>query len=220
MRILQENTENGDPEKGTEGIHGFPAHPVAGSFAVSYIGQVEFKFQHTGSHISNIFANINYWGFVPSSTQNWRLYGASGGIAIETTPGNLHVDFGGNINVTGSVNCNGSLNCGSDETLKDKIELADIGELYDIFERVHPKKYERKDLQNERRIGFVSQDFERALPNDFPQNIVSPNDSGTLLFLDYSRLSTILWGCCKFQQQQITQLSARVSALESKRRKT
>ena len=64
----------------------------------------------------------------------------------------------------------------------------------------------------EHRIGFVGQDGASALATHLPNvtNVISgrPVGDDQLLALDYSRLSTVLWG-------KVKQLEARLAALET-----
>ena len=82
--------------------------------------------------------------------------------------------------------------------------------------------YTRNDGVNGPRVGFVAQHLQAAIGEDSKlQNIVMPvyTDGPPLLGLDYARLSVILWGVCKNQQAELAALTARVSALESKKSK-
>ena len=98
----------------------------------------------------------------------------------------------------------------SDITLKDNVEDIDNNECGRLLETISPKTYTRNDLNNEKRVGFISNEFDNEL-NDDMKNIVGSNkdDEGNHLTttLDYARLTTILWGVCQ-------QLNERIKALE------
>ena len=95
-------------------------------------------------------------------------------------------------------------------------------EIQNIFNNVDVKIYERNDGPLGSRIGFIAQDFQNSIDNDSKfQNIVNPIfTEPPLLGVDYSRLTTILWGVCKKQQELLTSLESRVLALESPKTKT
>ena len=115
-----------------------------------------------------------------------------------------------------------SLTQTSDKSIKQSIELANLDELQQIFDRVEVKQYHRIDIPGDR-VGFIAQDVQAAISEDSKfQNIVNPiySDKPPLLGLDYARLTTILWGVCKKKQMMIEDLAARVKLLESKKRKT
>ena len=112
-----------------------------------------------------------------------------------------------NTNVTAP---NGSFLSTSDITLKDNVEDIDNNECIRLLETISPKTYTRNDLNNEKRVGFISNEFDNEL-NDDMKNIIGSlkDDEGKHLTttLDYARLTTILWGVCQ-------QLNERIKALE------
>ncbi len=119
-----------------------------------------------------------------------------------------------------------SLTQTSDVSIKENIEPASLEELQQIFEEVNVMTYTRNDGVQGPRVGFIAQDLQAAIPSEsLFQNIVNPIYSNKpappLLGVDYARLaSTILWGVCKKQQAMLTDLAVRVSALESKKKKS
>ena len=97
----------------------------------------------------------------------------------------------------------------SDSKLKDNQQTADHAVIQHVFDSIDVKTYERNDLNNEKRIGSIADDFFDALPEEF-STIVSehtyqkPVEDGepipppeTIKQLDYSRLVCILWGALK-----------------------
>ena len=106
---------------------------------------------------------------------------------------------------------NGSFVSNSDITLKDNVTDIDNNECIRLLETISPKTYTRNDLNNEKRVGFISNEFDNEL-NDDMKNIIGSNkdDEGNHLTttLDYARLTTILWGVCQ-------QLNERIKVLET-----
>ena len=141
--------------------------------------------------------------------RNLRVYTLGGSATISQ-----------NLNVSGTVSSNGTV-LTSDERVKENIELADLAEIQAIFDSVEVKTYERNDGLLGSRIGFIAQDFQKSIDNDSKfQNIVYPiYTEPPLIGLDMSRLTTLLWGVCKKQQQDINDLNARVIALEKPKKK-
>ena len=141
--------------------------------------------------------------------RNLRVYTIGGSATISQ-----------NLNVSGTVSSNGTV-LTSDERVKENIELADLTEIQAIFDKVDVKTYERNDGLLGSRIGFIAQDFQKSIDNESKfQNIVHPiYTEPPLLGIDMSRLTTLLWGVCKNQQQIITDLTTRVTALEQPKKK-
>ena len=113
---------------------------------------------------------------------------------------------------TNVTNPNGSFVSNSDITLKDNVEDIDNNECIRLLETISPKTYTRNDMNNEKRVGFISNEFDSEL-NDDMRNIVGSNkdENGNHLTttLDYSRLTTILWGVCQDMNERIKVLEAR-----------
>ena len=160
-------------------------------------------------HMSMHF-NLTPTGHSPAAAtgtvnmKNLRCYTIGGSVAISQ-----------NLNVSGTVSSNGTV-LTSDERVKENIELADLAEIQAIFDKVDVKTYERNDGLLGSRIGFIAQDFQKSIDNDSKfQNIVYPiYTEPPLIGLDMSRLTTLLWGVCKKQQQNINDLTVRLTALE------
>jgi hypothetical protein len=117
----------------------------------------------------------------------------------------------------GAVVCNTSFTNNSDTRLKDNQQSADLDEIQTVFDAVEVKTYERNDLSGQKRVGFIAQEFEAVLPEVF-KHIVGDgtlkrseeSDEEVIKTLDYSRLTTILWGVCKRLQNRLDVLEARV----------
>ena len=169
---------------------------------------------YPNGHMSLHF-NLTPPGFPTAATgtvnmRNLRVYTIGGSATISQ-----------NLNVSGTVSSNGTV-LTSDERVKENIELADLAEIQAIFDKVDVKTYERNDGLLGSRIGFIAQDFQKSIDNDSKfQNIVYPiYTEPPLVGLDMSRLTTLLWGVCKKQQQNINDLTARLTVLEQKPKTT
>ena len=89
----------------------------------------------------------------------------------------------------------------------------------EIFQHVDVKTYNRTDTAGQR-IGFLAQDIQQYLPPEFA-NVIGMQYGGDmpLLSLSYDRLVCVLWAVCKSQEQRISALDSRVTALEAKKTK-
>ena len=109
----------------------------------------------------------------------------------------------------------------SDSKLKDNQALASLSELQGIFDAVDVKTYERNDLNGQKRVGFIAQDFEAAVSgHEHFKHIVgegtlqrtADSEVEEIKSLDYSRLVTVLWGVCKNLEKRVQALEARLEA--------
>ena len=109
------------------------------------------------------------------------------------------------INTNSTVTVHTTFYNNSDIKLKDNQQTADHDVIQNVFDSIDVKTYERNDLNNEKRIGFIADDFFDALPEEFSsivsaQTYQKPVADGepipppeTIKQLDYSRLVCILW---------------------------
>jgi hypothetical protein len=95
----------------------------------------------------------------------------------------------------------------SDQAIKENVQNASLEDCTRILQDVDVKTYTRTDVPGQR-IGFIAQDLQRSLPEEFA-NIMGMQYGGDqpLLALSYDRLVCVLWGAVKA-------LTARVDALE------
>ncbi len=111
----------------------------------------------------------------------------------------------------------------SDARIKENVTPACLDELQNIFDNVEVQNYTRTDLPGNR-IGFIAQDIQSVIHVDSKcKNLVNPiyTDEAPLLGLDYARLgSTVLWAVCKKQQALIADLTSRITALETRNKRT
>jgi len=95
----------------------------------------------------------------------------------------------------------------SDESIKADVQSVSTDDCINMLNNIEAKTYTRTDLETtDKRIGFIAQDIQQWLPSEIT-NITMPV-SDSILGLDYSRLTPILWTLVK-------DLSTRVQALEN-----
>jgi hypothetical protein len=96
----------------------------------------------------------------------------------------------------------------SDQSVKSNVQDASIDDCFEAFQNIQPKTYTRTDIVGGTRLGFIAQDVDDAIPEEF-LNLIGHQYGGSepLMQLDYSRLVVLLWGACK-------RLEARIVALE------
>ena len=107
---------------------------------------------------------------------------------------------------------NGSFVSNSDRKLKDDIQDLDKNICLDLLENINAKTYKRHDMNNDKRVGFISNEFGEIL-NDDMRNIIGSlkDDDGNhdTTTLDYARLTTILWSVCQNLNERIKVLEAK-----------
>ena len=94
---------------------------------------------------------------------------------------------------TGNVVCNTSFTDLSDSRVKTEIAEADVAELFDSVEA---KQYKRPDMNGDLRLGFASDDFEGTKWKNLT-GTTRWSDGTEMVTLDYSHLTSVLWGVCK-----------------------
>ena len=99
----------------------------------------------------------------------------------------------------------------SDSRLKDNVEIVSEDLCINIIKSVQPNTYIRNDIINStREIGFIAQDIKAQMSSDTGNLVkeIPDNTYETIYAVDYSRLTTLLWGVCR-------NLISRVETLES-----
>ena len=81
---------------------------------------------------------------------------------------------------------------------------------------ISAKTVQRTNTGSESRIGFIADDRYHNTPSEWG-NMWSIGYTTGLLQLDYARIGAALWTCCREQQITIEALTARVTALETKK---
>ena len=73
-------------------------------------------------------------------------------------------------------------------------------------------------MNNEKRVGFIAQDFDKVLPEYYKHIVgagtIQRTEEGEveeIKTLDYSRIVTILWGALKKSNERIAVLEARLN---------
>ena len=108
---------------------------------------------------------------------------------------------------TGNAVCNTSFTNLSDSRVKTEMAEADVAELKQLFDSVEAKQYKRPDMNEDLRLGFASNDFSGAKW----KNLTSTarwSDGTEMITLDYSHLTSVLWGVCKGFQARLDALEA------------
>jgi len=188
------------------------------------------------AHVSEIkFSNLSSstwttvsWSFTipPNGNVNFHIGHIPPGSSLTQAPGSVLIKnlrlykTGATSTISSQLNCLEDVICSrtvtatgyastSDRSIKDEIKNASLDACKNIFDNVDVKTYVRKDLPGTR-LGFIAQDVEENLPDEFA-NLLGMQYGGDepLLSLDYSRLVCVLWGVCK-------QLQTRIDVLEQK----
>jgi hypothetical protein len=173
-----------------------------------------------GAIVKTLGVGLTLTGDITSSVA------ASGTFNIKTTnTSNINIISGLNtaiaINTSGVVTTIKGWTNTSDNILKDNQEIAPLNELEDILNNVDVKTYTRNDMDNKYEIGFVAQELETILTEKYQGLVQDVNvDVGfgeqTYKSIDYSRMTCILWGIVKNQQQRIQTLEDIIIAIDEK----
>ena len=89
---------------------------------------------------------------------------------------------------------------------KTEIAEADVAELLQLFDSVEAKQYKRPDMNGDLRLGFASDDFAGTKWKNLTGTRWS--DGTEMVTLDYSHLTSVLWGVCKGFQARLDALEA------------
>jgi hypothetical protein len=109
--------------------------------------------------------------------------------------------------------------------LKNDQQKVSLDDCLQVFNNLHTKTFVRNDIpenleNNVRSVGFVAQDLQKTLPASF-SNLVHETENykgtdKTILSIDYSVLTSVLWEVVRSQSTQIQTLSDRLAAIEAK----
>ena len=108
---------------------------------------------------------------------------------------------------TGNVVCNTSFTDLSDSRVKTEIAEADVAELLQLFDSVEAKQYKRPDMNEDLRLGFASDDFAGTKWKNLT-GTTRWSDGTEMVTLDYSHLTSVLWGVCKGFQARLDEVEA------------
>ena len=108
---------------------------------------------------------------------------------------------------TGNVVCNTSFTNLSDSRVKTEMAEADVAELQQLFDSVEGKQYKRPDMNEDLRLGFASDDFAGTKWKNLT-GTARWSDGTEMVTLDYSHLTSVLWGVCKGFQARLDEVEA------------
>ena len=108
---------------------------------------------------------------------------------------------------TGNVVCNTSFTNLSDSRVKTEMAEADVAELKQLFDSVEAKQYKRPDMNGDLRLGFASDDFAGTKWKNLT-GTAQYGDGTEMVTLDYSHLTSVLWGVCKGFQARLDEVEA------------
>ena len=108
---------------------------------------------------------------------------------------------------TGNVVCNTSFTDLSDSRVKTEIAEADVAELLQLFDSVEAKQYKRPDMNGDLRLGFASDDFAGTKWKNLT-GTTRWSDGTEMVTLDYSHLTSVLWGVRKGFQARLDKVEA------------
>jgi hypothetical protein len=182
-------------------------------------GTPAFVMKCRGTSQSTISQTNSFWTFAAqSSTLSPRFTVFNG----TTTTTAMTISTSGAITMGVSPLTVVSTTYTSDQNLKENIQNASLVDCKALFDAVEVKTFTWK-RDGQQSIGFIAQDVEAALPTDGKFNDIlnsstyQPTEEDEPLViktLDYSRMAAVLWGVVKQQAAKLTELEARISALE------
>ena len=100
---------------------------------------------------------------------------------------------------TGNVVCNTSFTNLSDSRVKTEMAEADVAELKQLA-----KQYKRPDMNKDLRLGFASNNFAGTKWKNLT-GTARWSDATEMVTLDYSHLTSLLWGVRKGFQARLAQ---------------
>ena len=103
--------------------------------------------------------------------------------------------------------CNTSFTNLSDSRVKTEMAEADVAELQQLFDSVEAKQYKRPDMNEDLRLGFASNDFAGTKWKNLT-GTARWSDGTEMVTLDYSHLTSVLWGVCKGFQARLDEVEA------------
>ena len=90
---------------------------------------------------------------------------------------------------------------------KTEMAEADVAELQQLFDSVEAKQYKRPDMNEDLRLGFASDDFAGTKWKNLT-GTARWSDGTEMVTLDYSHLTSVLWGVCKGFQARLDEVEA------------
>jgi hypothetical protein len=174
---------------------------VTWSFTVPSSGVFNF---HIGLRSTGEQCPRNLRGTI--DIRDLRLWRTSAAVVLHS-----RLTVQGGVTASGAVTAT-AFQSTSDARHKEDVQPLDAAECLAVAQALGPSKYIRTDLgelaTNEpRRVGFIAQEVQAALPGTW-SNIVGQSGFDGTLTLDYAKLTPVLCGA-------IQALAARVAALEA-----
>ena len=153
-------------------------------------------------------AGVNHTSIINQDPNGDVRIFADGGVRLYVTPSK--------VSVPPPYTLEGDLVDTSDLTKKYDIKSIEHN-FTDIVKQVEPKTFkmeEEKELGiTKNHIGFIADEIMNVIPDEW-ENIVMTDDEG-IKKLNYIKLTGILWGVCREQQDKIEHLEARLFEVEN-----
>ena len=160
------------------------------------------------SFISSInIAGVNHTTFQNEDPNGDLRFYANGNTILFVTPTK--------VSVPAPYTLEGDLVDTSDKTKKYDIKSIEHN-FTDIVKQIEPKTFKMNDEKEigitKNHLGFIANEIEEVIPDEW-ENIVVTDDEGVKK-LSYVKLTGILWGVCREQQNKIEHLESSVYELQ------
>jgi hypothetical protein len=150
-----------------------------------------------------------------NTTGKGAILGTNGALALSSTLGIV----GGGAMITGSVYIDGDIELPNNHTMKAqsfvtysdrelKKNIEPMGDALDKVMKLEAVTYDMKS-SGKAEIGFIAQDVAKVVPE-----VCALDNMGVGRGIDYSRVSTLLVGAIKSQQEQIADLMEKLDKLQ------
>ena len=172
----------------------------------------------SGVEITSTAAELNVLDGATSAnntTGKGAILGTNGALALSSTLGIV----AGGASITGSVYINGNIELPNNRTMKAqsfvtysdrelKKNIEPMGDALDKVMKLEAVTYDMKS-SGKAEIGFIAQDVAKVVPE-----VCALDKMGVGRGIDYSRVSTLLVGAIKTQQEQIADLKEKLDKLQ------
>ena len=160
------------------------------------------------SFISSInIAGVNHTTFQNEDPNGDLRFSANGNVILFITPTKVSVPL--------PYTLEGDLVDTSDKTKKYDIKSIEHN-FTDIVKQIEPKTFKMNDEKEigitKNHLGFIANEIEEVIPDEW-ENIVVTDDEG-IKKLSYVKMTAILWGVCREQQNKIEHLESSVYELQ------
>ena len=160
------------------------------------------------SFISSInIAGVNHTTFQNEDPNGDLRFSANGNVILFITPTKVSVPV--------PYTLEGDLVDTSDKTKKYDIKSIEHN-FTDIVKQIEPKTFKMNDEKEigitKNHLGFIANEIEEVIPDEW-ENIVVTDDEG-IKKLSYVKMTAILWGVCREQQNKIEHLESSVYELQ------